>query len=153
MMDMRWRRRKGLAFSILAAGSLPGSALAQAPADDALVLDCPGEATSSDTITDADDRRVSIDQKYGTTVQVEITAGAGRVRLPGKMTPLINSGTDDWFKMSNLKTEPDRITADVRTSFIRIKTLEIDRRTGNIRIEGGDTFYGRCDRRPTTNRF
>ena len=23
----------------------------------------------------------------------------------------------------------------------------------NIRIEGGDSFYGRCERRPTTNRF
>ena len=65
----------------------------------------------------------------------------------------MNSGTDDWFKMTNLKMEADRISADVRTSFIRIKTLDIDRRTGNIRIEGGDSFYGRCDRRPTTNRF
>ncbi len=135
---------------------LSASALAQAPAGDAaepLLLACTGEATSSDTITDGDDRRISFDQKYGATVQVEITAGAGRVRLPSKMTPVFNSGTDDWFKMTNLKMEPDRISADVRTSFIRIKTLDIDRRTGNIRIEGGDSFYGRCERRPTTNRF
>jgi hypothetical protein len=135
---------------------MASGAAAQAPATDSsetLHLECPGEAIRTSTITDADDNDVSIDQKFSASVEVEISGGAGRVRLPGKLVPLLSSSSDNWFDLSDLKIEPDRITARFRVSFISRPSLEIDRRSGNIRIEGHSHFYGRCDRAATTNRF
>lgn len=134
-------------------------ALAQAPiqpSDDTplmLNLDCPGQAIRTTVVT-TDNDDIPIDRKFDTSIQVEIAGETGRVRLPDKLLPVMNSADDGWLKLSELKVDPARITARFRVNFISLPTLEIDRRSGNIRIEGrGSQFYGRCDRASTTNRF
>ncbi|NYT40037.1 hypothetical protein HZY97_04665 [Sphingomonas sp. R-74633] len=93
--------------------------------------------------------------QYGTTLgrdgfasdlQIEIWHGRGRIRPEGKLVSPIHSGGDNgWWDIQNLVITPDRITGEYRMNGLNKPRIDIDRRTGTIRIRAATTFTGRCD--------
>jgi len=103
-----------------------------------------------------DNDRTSLDTtQVQASVQVEIHDGQGRVRLPKRLLPALASGGDNgWWPLRDVQVSPDRIQASYRLNGLNKPKLEIDRRSGHIRIDGVETFEGTCNAvEPGTNRF
>jgi len=103
-----------------------------------------------------DSDRTSLDTtQIQATVQVEIHDGQGRVRLPKRLLPALASGGEDgWWPLRDLQIGPDRIQASYRLNGLNKPKLDIDRRTGHIRIQGVETFEGECSAvEPGAKRF
>lgn len=83
---------------------------------------------------------------FSSDVQVDIWRGRGRIHLTGKLvSPIHSGGTDGWWPIDDLMVTRDRITGRYRMNGMNKPRLEIDRRTGIIRIKAATSFTGRCD--------
>lgn len=71
--------------------------------------------------------------------------GASRIRMPRAMLPPIRGGAGGWFEVSKVERTQDEIKGVIQVNFINSPKLRIDRRTGQININGkaGD-FSGTC---------
>ncbi|MDM0044745.1 hypothetical protein QTH91_09650 [Variovorax dokdonensis] len=79
------------------------------------------------------------------SAQIEIHDGQGRIRPPKRLLPPLASGDHDgWWDLRELKIGADRITASYRLNALNQPTVDIDRRSGHIRIVGIETFEGSC---------
>jgi len=78
---------------------------------------------------------------------IEVTDGAGKMKLPGIMIPPIHSGdSQGWRSISNLEVGDLEITGTVSLNFANKLKVSINRATGHIDIRGlGRTgFSGDC---------
>lgn len=83
---------------------------------------------------------------FSSDVQVEIFEGRGRIHLGGKLvSPIHSGGTEGWWPLEEVMMTPDRITGRYRLNGMNKPRVEIDRRTGIIRIKAATAFTGRCD--------
>ncbi|MHC9085564.1 hypothetical protein ACYX7E_11110 [Luteimonas sp. RIT-PG2_3] len=88
-------------------------------------------------------------------VQVEIHDGAGSIRPAKRMVPPISSGgSNGWWPLHDLRITPDRIQASYKFNGLNAPTVDIDRRSGHIRVQGLEKFEGSCTAvEPDRNRF
>ena len=85
-------------------------------------------------------------QEFDSEVQIEFYGGQGRIHLTGRMVPPIHSGgRRGWWDLSNVRFGRDRITASYRLNGMNKPTVEINRRSGRIKIKGIEKFRGECD--------
>lgn len=88
----------------------------------------------------------TVRENFSSDAQVEIANGVGRIHLQGDLvSPLHSGGIDGWWPIQNLVVSPDRITGSYRMNGMNKPQLEIDRRSGVIRIKASTEFTGRCD--------
>ncbi len=77
---------------------------------------------------------------------VEIAGNNARIKLPSPMVPLLSGGNGGWFMVNDLWVNDDEITGLVRINALNKPKLRIDRRSGQITLEGGFAdFSGQCD--------
>jgi len=85
-------------------------------------------------------------QEFDSEVQVELHDDWGRIHLTGKLVPAIHSGGNNgWWELENVHVGPDTITARYRLNGLNKPRVEIDRRSGRIKIVGATTFRGECE--------
>ncbi|RDV02448.1 hypothetical protein DXH95_10730 [Sphingorhabdus pulchriflava] len=85
-------------------------------------------------------------QEFDSEVQLEFHDGLGRIHLTGRMIPPIHSGgRRGWWDLTNVRFTSDRITARYRLNGANKPKVEINRRTGRIKIDGIEKFRGECD--------
>jgi hypothetical protein len=127
--------------------------------DDGLTLICWGEGRKPGTGVSTgyaydNDRNKFVPQTYvhNTTeqfdseVQMEFRDGRGRIHLTGKLIPPIHSGgTNGWWELENVAFGPDKINARYRLNGMNKPQVEIDRRSGRVKIDGIEKFRGECE--------
>jgi hypothetical protein len=85
-------------------------------------------------------------QEFDSEVQVELHDDWGRIHLTGKLLPPIHSGgSNGWWELENVHVGADTITGRYRLNGINKPRIEIDRRSGRIKIMGAATFRGECE--------
>jgi hypothetical protein len=85
-------------------------------------------------------------KEFDSEVQVELHDDWGRIHLTGKLVPTIHSGGNNgWWELENVHVGPDTITARYRLNGLNKPRLEINRRTGRLKIDGQTKFRGECD--------
>lgn len=85
-------------------------------------------------------------REFDSEVQVELHDDWGRIHLTGKLVPPIHSGgSNGWWELENVHVGPDTITARYRLNGLNKPRVEINRRTGRIKIDGIEKFRGECD--------
>ncbi|WP_253183301.1 hypothetical protein [Sphingobium phenoxybenzoativorans] len=87
-------------------------------------------------------------EHFDASLMLQFWQGGGRIRLPKKLIPPINShGQDGWWDLSDVALAPDRITATYRLNGLNKPRIAIDRRSGRITIVGTAdyAFRGDCD--------
>ena len=88
----------------------------------------------------------TVRESFSSDVQVEIVDGVGRIHVQGNLvSPIHSGGVDGWWPINGLVVTPDRITGTYRMNGLNKPQLEIDRRSGTIRIKASTDFTGRCD--------
>lgn len=79
-------------------------------------------------------------------LEIEISGGAGRVRLPRGIVPPIHGGKDGWYDLKELVVGADAIDAKVPINFANAPRMHISRITGSVAVEGRDgSFSGKCE--------
>jgi hypothetical protein len=79
---------------------------------------------------------------------VEIRDGVGRIRVPATIIPPIHTGgTGGWWALSDILMGEDEISAKFSLNFMDKPKVVIDRRTGQISINGFGQwdFRGSCE--------
>ena len=85
-------------------------------------------------------------QRFDSEVQVELYGDTGRIHLTGKLIPPTHSGgSNGWWPLNDVQMTPDKITARYRMNGLNKPKVEINRRTGQIKIDGIEKFKGECD--------
>ena len=85
-------------------------------------------------------------ESFNSDVQVEIADGRGRIHVQGQLvSPIHSGGIDGWWPIQDLVVTPDRITGTYRMNGLNKPKINIDRRTGTIKIKESTEFSGRCD--------
>lgn len=86
---------------------------------------------------------------FASAITLQIYADDGRIRLPDKLIPPLNSGGDHqhWWQLDDLIVGANEIRASYRLNGMNKPKLRIDRTTGAITIKGfGQDFSGTCDK-------
>ncbi len=87
-------------------------------------------------------------QQFDASLTIQLWAGGGRIRLPKKLVPPINSrGDDGWWDLYEVQNGPDIIRAKYRLNGLNKPLITINRRSGQISIQGTNpyAFRGTCD--------
>lgn len=85
---------------------------------------------------------------FDASLMIQTWEGGGRIRLPRKLIPPINSrGNDDWWDLYDVSVGPDVIRASYRLNGLNKPKVMIDRRSGRITVTGlaDYGFRGTCD--------
>ena len=95
------------------------------------------------------DRGVELTSEYvDASLMMQIWPGGGRIRLPRSLIPPINSrGNDGWWDLYDVGMGQDVITAKYRLNGLNKPLIRIDRRSGQITVQGTNPyqFRGTCD--------
>lgn len=86
---------------------------------------------------------------FESAVTLQIDGDDGRIRLPEKLIPPLNSGGDHqhWWQLENLILSEAEIKASYRLNGLNKPKLRIDRNSGEISIKGtGQDFSGICQK-------
>lgn len=87
-------------------------------------------------------------QQFDASVTLQLWSGGGRIRLPKKLIPPINTrGSDGWWDLYDVDMGSDVIRAKYRLNGLNKPSITINRRSGQISIQGTDpyAFRGSCD--------
>lgn len=108
-------------------------------ANETVTLACRGAGTR---------RNLYNGSEFQDTIRVEIWDNGGRIQLPAAMLPPeMRGGEDGWWTFRDFIKSPKEYKAKVRVNFINFPTVTIDRLTGAIRIDGGQSgFSGTCEK-------
>lgn len=85
---------------------------------------------------------------FDASLMLQIWDGGGRIRLPRKLIPPINSrGDNGWWNLYDVSVGSDSIRATYRLNGLNKPRISIDRRSGRITVEGlaDYGFRGTCD--------
>jgi len=129
-----------------------------ATADD-LELHCTGDGVVNESENTTAYSRDSDKNRQVTTVQshskrpfngvvnVKLTLGAAKIRVPAAMHPKVSSGKDGWLDIDDLKMNEDEISGSFKFNFANRPKFRVDRRTGEISVSGvGAEFNGQCEK-------
>jgi len=86
---------------------------------------------------------------FESAVTLQVDGQDGRIRLPEKLIPPLNSGGDHqhWWQLTDVIVGQNEIRASYRLNGLNKPTLRIDRQTGEISIKGtGQDFSGICEK-------
>jgi hypothetical protein len=84
--------------------------------------------------------------QFDTFVTVQINGDQGRIRLPKRLIPPINSGgSERWWDLENLQISLNEIRGRYRMNGLNKPKVVIDRMSGEIAIDGIEHFNGRCN--------
>lgn len=86
---------------------------------------------------------------FDSAVTVQVDGQDGRIRLPEKLIPPLNSGGDHqhWWQLTDLIVDQNEIRASYRLNGLNKPKLRVDRQTGEISIKGtGQDFSGICEK-------
>lgn len=84
-------------------------------------------------------------QEFDEALTLQFHGEDGRIRLAGKLIPPIHSGgTNGWWTLTDVQITAERIKGRYRLNGLNKPRLEIDRRSGHIKIEGMTGFNGTC---------
>ena len=87
-------------------------------------------------------------QQFDASLMIQLWGNGGRIRLPKKLVPPINSrGDDGWWDLYDVAMGPDVIHAKYRLNGLNKPAITINRRSGQISIQGTApyAFRGGCD--------
>ena len=87
-------------------------------------------------------------EQFDASVMVQLWTGGGRISLPKKLIPPIHSrGTGGWWDLYDVEMGSEVIRAKYRLNGLNKPQVTISRRSGQISIQGLDTyaFRGGCD--------
>ncbi len=87
-------------------------------------------------------------QQFDASLMLQLWQGGGRIRLPKKLVPPINSrGHDGWWDLYDVEMGPDIIRAKYRLNGLNKPAITINRRSGQISVVGTSpyAFRGSCD--------
>ncbi|GLK42816.1 MULTISPECIES: hypothetical protein [Novosphingobium] len=87
-------------------------------------------------------------QQFDASLMLQFWEGGGRIRLPKKLVPPINSrGNDGWWDLYDVDMGPDVIRAKYRLNGLNKPLVTINRRSGQISVQGTASyaFRGTCD--------
>ncbi|MEO7680850.1 MAG: hypothetical protein ABIS14_09190 [Sphingomonas sp.] len=87
-------------------------------------------------------------EDFDASLMVQLWDGGGRIRLPQSLIPPIHSrGNDGWWDLYDVDAGPDIITASYRLNGLNKPRVTIDRRSGQISVQGTASygFRGTCD--------
>ncbi|MFS0736885.1 hypothetical protein ABC347_07535 [Sphingomonas sp. 1P06PA] len=87
-------------------------------------------------------------QQFDASVMIQLWGDGGRISLPKKLIPPINTrGQDGWWDLYDVETGPDLIRARYRLNGLNKPSITINRRSGQITIVGTQPygFRGTCD--------
>lgn len=150
--------------TLQSSAAAPQSVPSTPVADDTVRLQCPGEGTvatvTTDRVTEYDkDKREfethnelrNTDARVRGTVELELAPVAdgyqGRIRLPRDLVPPIHSGdSGGWWSLEDVRTDGDVVHAKFRLNRFNRPTLRLDRRTGDLSLDGLSRFNGTCNR-------
>lgn len=150
--------------ALIMAAALAGPAVAATEADDAapinLICTGRGEKMTGGYTTslewDRYDHKYRPKSGYETqmrgfesAVTLQIDGQDGRIRLPEKLIPPLNSGGDHqhWWQLSDVIVGQNEIRASYRLNGLNKPKVRIDRQTGEISIKGtGQDFSGICEK-------
>jgi hypothetical protein len=93
-------------------------------------------------------KRVETFVAHDSVVMIQVWNGNGRIKLPRKLIPPINSrGAQGWWDMIDVTVDRDTIRGTYRLNGLNKPRVTVDRRTGRINIEGAYSyaFRGNCD--------
>jgi hypothetical protein len=142
--------RFGVAAAIVVA-LCAGEAAAQEPLN--LSLACEGAASflvlhsdNNGTIGNVTDDRDSYRRVESRgRVRVRLAAGGGELKLPST----VPGGGDKWLRLTEAEIGPDEIRGRLNFGLMRgASRVIIDRRTGDIELEGSLNFSGSCEKAP-----
>lgn len=78
-------------------------------------------------------------------LQVMITEGSGKIRLPQSLKPTLRGGQNGWYDLKNIQISEDSITASAKVNLISSTRLFINRLDGSVSLKtGAGTFAGKC---------
>lgn len=86
--------------------------------------------------------------QFDASVMIQLWDGGGRISLPKKLIPPLHSrGTGDWWDLYDVDAGPDTIRAKYRLNGLNRPQITINRRSGQISIQGLAPygFRGNCD--------
>lgn len=76
-------------------------------------------------------------QQFDASLMIQLWSGGGRIRLPKKLVPPINGrGSDGWWDLDDVAMGPDIIRAKYRLNGLNKPLITINRRSGEISIQG-----------------
>lgn len=87
-------------------------------------------------------------QQFDASLMLQFWDRGGRIRLPKKLVPPINSrGNDGWWDLYDVEMGPDVIRAKYRLNGLNKPLVTINRRSGQIGVQGTASyaFRGTCD--------
>jgi len=86
-------------------------------------------------------------QNFNSEVQVEVIDGQARIHLSGRMKPPLNNGGlgGGWWEIRDLRIDQDTISGRYKLNGLNQPKIRIDRRSGQISINGMNAFVGTCD--------
>jgi hypothetical protein len=87
-------------------------------------------------------------QDFDASVMIQVWNGGGRIKLPRKLIPPINSrGAQGWWDMTDVTIDRDTIRGTYRLNGLNKPRVTIDRRSGRVNIQGSFdyAFRGSCD--------
>lgn len=91
---------------------------------------------------------------FDTSVNISIHDDRGRIRMPQRLIPPLNSGgSDGWWDIDDLMVGHNEIRGRFRLNGMNRPTLVIDRRSGSIAVDGLIKFNGRCEADSGHRRF
>jgi len=87
-------------------------------------------------------------QQFDASVMIQLWDNGGRIKLPKKLVPPINSrGNDGWWDLYDVSMGQDIIRAKYHLNGLNKPAITINRRSGQISIQGLQPyqFSGTCD--------
>jgi len=87
-------------------------------------------------------------EQFEASVIVQVWPGGGRIRLPKKLIPPLNTrGSDGWWALQDVSIGTDKISGRYRLNGLNKPEININWRSGQIRIVGTASyaFRGECD--------
>lgn len=91
-------------------------------------------------------RNLYNNQQYTDSVRVELHKDGGRIQLPPAMLPPeFRGGDEGWYVLRDFTTTEAAYRGRVRINIINSASVQIDRISGTLRIDGGQSgFSGIC---------
>jgi hypothetical protein len=93
-------------------------------------------------------------KKFNTSLSLQFTGSAGRIKVASEMIPLMNSGgtSDNWWNLDNVAITTDEIRASFALNGFNKPRVSINRHSGQIIVDGMTRFSGTCDAAGNTQR-
>ena len=88
-------------------------------------------------------------------LDVNISGGIAKVRMPRRFLPPAHGGEGGWFDVKDLVIGEDYITGKVAVNFANHPAIRLDRRTGTVSMDGKvGSYSGQCEKiDPTARAF